>query len=250
MKKRKENPNIARRTVRRSHDAPEPKRMVNAGRLFSTALTQTLEPTKTDRRVWSRTSKEEKSFTTKDTKRFVSKVKRNAEAAARIFKQGRESSKDRSVSQDPEVASRASSVTLRASSESRERSPEEDVPEAPPPPIYHLLRAETWAVAGEDYYPSTYDRVGFVHCCDDPDLLLTLANAFYKQDLGEYICLQMDQKRLRSKVVYEPPDPPTEHIQEDMPHIYGPIERSSVLGEYKMARGEDGTFIRICFVEG
>ena len=46
--------------------------------------------------------------------------------------------------------------------------------------IYHLAPLERWEKAGEEYFPATYDQDGFVHATKDPEMLMDIANHFYK----------------------------------------------------------------------
>ena len=51
-------------------------------------------------------------------------------------------------------------------------------------PLYHLVQAGIWASLKEKgaatYTPPTYDADGFIHLTRDADLLLGVANHFYK----------------------------------------------------------------------
>lgn len=49
--------------------------------------------------------------------------------------------------------------------------------------IYHLAPLERWEEAGEEYFPATYDQDGFVHATKDPEMLMDIANHFYKLPL-------------------------------------------------------------------
>lgn len=118
---------------------------------------------------------------------------------------------------------------------------------------------------------------GFIHATAEPDLLISVANHFYKcayvcghfclcvrslfvylhrasprtASGGEWICLQIDTTQLASEVKFEAPAPvgntapPPENEVQLFPHIYGPITAASVVAILPVHRGEDGTFLRI-----
>jgi uncharacterized protein (DUF952 family) len=93
-------------------------------------------------------------------------------------------------------------------------------------------------------------------CSEDPQLLVSIANHFYKSQPGTWICLEISSNPeiLGSEVKYEAPAPvgniasnivsTSEHVQL-FPHIYGGIPSSAVLNSFKMSRMPDGSFLDI-----
>lgn len=120
--------------------------------------------------------------------------------------------------------------------------------------LYHLVQKELWQEAkgaGKPYYPPTYEADGFIHLTKEADLLLGVANHFYKQVPGDFLVLAIDSKQLSSKVVFEPAAPvgTTEALaakeQQLFPHLFGTIDFAAVTAELLVNRSEDGTFLSI-----
>lgn len=124
-----------------------------------------------------------------------------------------------------------------------------------PDSIYHMCIKEDFEKATTTgdllYYPPTYQADGFIHATSDPKLLLTVANHFYKSSIGDWICLQINPIYLCSKVIYEAPAPVgnTKSMEASeqvlFPHIYGGINKPSVINIYPIVRSEDGSFLSI-----
>ena len=126
------------------------------------------------------------------------------------------------------------------------------------PYLFHLVQEDLWKAATESdsvYYPPTYKQDGFTHATANPDLLLNVANHFYTDVPGEWLCLQMTVESLAGggiEVVFEgtapvgdkePDFPGTD--DELFPHILGGIPRSTVLEVHEVVRSEDGTFLSV-----
>ncbi|CAM9253521.1 unnamed protein product [Laminaria digitata] len=133
--------------------------------------------------------------------------------------------------------------------------------------IYHLVEEGRWKEAGgEGYLPPTYDADGFIHACHLAAHLLPVANNFYTDVPGKFLCLRIDTTLLKSEVKYEPAAPvgdkpakvktkgdgdgddseeQTEKEPTLFPHIYGPIDVASVTAELVVNRSEDGAFLSI-----
>ena len=151
--------------------------------------------------------------------------------------------------------------------------------------IYHLAPLERWEKAGEEYFPATYDQDGFVHATKDPEMLMDIANHFYKCVFlccygkkllhakhrccerargahhgvptdgrrgcrgvpGEHVVLQLDESRISHPVKYEAPAPVGSTAAPEnptlFPHIYGPVQKSSVAATLKVKRAADGSFL-------
>lgn len=126
------------------------------------------------------------------------------------------------------------------------------------PYLFHLVQADLWeaAVKGDTiYFPPTYEQDGFTHATANPDLLLNVANHFYTDVPGAWLCLQMTVESLEAggiEVVFEgtapvgdkaPDFPGTD--DELFPHILGGIPPSTVLEVHEVVRSEDGTFLAV-----
>jgi uncharacterized protein (DUF952 family) len=126
--------------------------------------------------------------------------------------------------------------------------------------IYHMCPKSAWETCtrqGREYYPSTYEKDGFIHATKDPTMLVSIANHFYKDAPveEEWVILVIDSDRLASKVIFEPAAPvgDTSSFHKDdeqdvplFPHIYGTIQEDSVVDMLTMARDStSGTFLEL-----
>jgi uncharacterized protein (DUF952 family) len=112
--------------------------------------------------------------------------------------------------------------------------------------ILHLVPAAVWAqVAGhETYAPESLESEGFVHCTGDDDLMLTVANAFYRS-VGDVLVLSLDESRLAADVRWEPPAPlPDGWAGAPMfPHVFGPLDLAAVVDVRQLVRDDAGSFV-------
>ena len=126
------------------------------------------------------------------------------------------------------------------------------------PFVFHLVQASLWNKAdesGEAYFPPTYSQDGFTHGTSNPEKLLTVANHFYQEVIGDWYCLRMTTESLAKasvSVVYESTAPvgdkePDFAGSEDelYPHIMGGIHPSVVLEVHPVGRNGDGEFLWI-----
>lgn len=126
------------------------------------------------------------------------------------------------------------------------------------PYLFHLIQADLWRSAktsGTVYYPPTYQQDGFTHATANPDLLLNVANHFYTDVPGEWLCLKMTVASLKAsgiEVVFEGTAPvgdkqPEFSGSEDelFPHILGGIPPGAVLDVLQVDRTDDGRFTMI-----
>jgi uncharacterized protein (DUF952 family) len=100
--------------------------------------------------------------------------------------------------------------------------------------------------AEADYLPEGFDRDGFIHCTREPEVLLEVANAFYRQTPGEMLVLVIDPARVQAEVRFEAaalrprvPDDPL------FPHIYGPLNRDAIVAVRPARRAADGTYLAV-----
>jgi uncharacterized protein (DUF952 family) len=118
--------------------------------------------------------------------------------------------------------------------------------------VLHLLPADQWQAlaADEPVLNASLEAEGFIHCTDAPVVLLQVANAFYTHVLGDFVALHVDTTKLTSDCVWEAPahivgaDPnASPPFATTFPHIYGPIDRTAIVGVDRVARDRLGRFI-------
>jgi uncharacterized protein (DUF952 family) len=114
--------------------------------------------------------------------------------------------------------------------------------------VLHLMPAEQWTTlsAQEAIVNPSLATEGFIHCTDDADVLLQVANAFYSAVIGEFVVVYVDTDRLTSTCIWEAPA----HISgsgpafaDQFPHVYGPIDRAAVIRVQRVVRSADGRFV-------
>lgn len=139
--------------------------------------------------------------------------------------------------------------------------------------ILHLVSKADWEAAPADqpYRAASLDSEGFIHATNGEALMLEVANAFYKDQPGEFLLLNIDESKLTSEVKWEAPAPlgreaegqgsesegalrPPEvkaefgDVAESptpaplFPHIYGSINRDAIVSISLAVRTADGTF--------
>lgn len=126
------------------------------------------------------------------------------------------------------------------------------------PYLYHLVQAELWNAAVKNnttYYPPTYQQDGFTHATANPNLLMNVANHFYSDVAGEWLCLQMTTDSLAAtgtKVIFEGTAPVGDKEanfegtnDELFPHILGGILPAAVIEVHQVVREKDGTFLSV-----
>ena len=115
--------------------------------------------------------------------------------------------------------------------------------------ILHLLQAVDWAQLGRTdvVTNASLDTEGFIHCTDDHNVLLQVANAFYTAYEGGFVVISIDTTLLDSACVWEAPahlgqsdaHPPAAAL---FPHVYGPINCSAVINVEGLQRNSAGRF--------
>lgn len=122
-------------------------------------------------------------------------------------------------------------------------------------PFFHMCN-ETYfndvTQNGKDYYPPTFAEDGnMIHATEDPRQLMDVGNHFYKNDVGAWICLELDPYYYLKTVVWESASgvgkmEAMKHEGEPVfPHIYGSIPLKSIVKKHPIVRGDDGTFITV-----
>lgn len=111
-------------------------------------------------------------------------------------------------------------------------------------PIYHLAPAARWHAwpSGAAYLPAEYEADGFVHCTASEELMLAVANRFYRNVPGAFVLLVVDPARLSASLRWERPQP-DDGLAPLFPHIYGPIDAAAIIGARAARRAADGTFV-------
>ena len=104
--------------------------------------------------------------------------------------------------------------------------------------IFHLIPADDIeaALAADEIAPASLAAEGFIHASEDEAQVVGVANRLYA-DAGELAALVIDERRVRAEVKRE-----AAANGERYPHIYGPLERGSVVGVRLLRRGGDGSF--------
>lgn len=113
--------------------------------------------------------------------------------------------------------------------------------------IYHLAPAARWSdwPAGEPYLPAEYAADGFVHCTAGDELMVRVANRFYRELSGDFVVLVLDTERLEAPVKWEAPAGADDQLAPEFPHIYGPINAEAISNVRPVVRDADGTFTEI-----
>jgi len=105
---------------------------------------------------------------------------------------------------------------------------------------FHLVPEEVWAAAdpAAAYKTSSLDSEGFIHCTDGVAPLGETFARYYAKDPRPFLALTLDLDALDACGVSWRYDV----LGSPYPHIYGPIERSAIVGVSRVDRGPDGQF--------
>lgn len=101
----------------------------------------------------------------------------------------------------------------------------------------HLVPQAVWEAHDPTtpYLPAAYAEDAFVHCTDGDAEMVVVANRFYAADPRPFLLLTLDLERTGSPWRFDDPG-------RTYPHVYGPIDPSSVVEVRRMARDPDGAF--------
>ncbi|MCX6020178.1 MAG: DUF952 domain-containing protein [Chloroflexi bacterium] len=107
--------------------------------------------------------------------------------------------------------------------------------------IYHLAPAARWVAwpDGVPYLPAEFATEGFIHCTAGDNLMLRIANRFYRNTPGDFVLLVLDSEKLTAPVRWERAD----IAEVEFPHIYGPIDQTAITEVRTVQRDPDGTFV-------
>lgn len=105
--------------------------------------------------------------------------------------------------------------------------------------IYHILPQAAYQARNvtEVYRAASLETEGFIHCTGHPDLLVWVANRFYRATSGNFVVLCIAENRLQAEVRWEESDGNL------FPHIYGPLDWGAVERVIDFPRKPDGTFL-------
>jgi uncharacterized protein (DUF952 family) len=97
--------------------------------------------------------------------------------------------------------------------------------------LIHVTTREAWEGAGQSssYFPSGFDREGFIHCCSRFQLERVLHDHFAMQD--EVVLLVLERSLISADLRYE-----RAANGDEYPHIYGPIEPKAVMQSLSASR--------------
>jgi uncharacterized protein (DUF952 family) len=104
----------------------------------------------------------------------------------------------------------------------------------------HLAPEAVWLAQEEhaEYRPENFAAEGFVHCTDGEDLVLEVANRYYRDDRRPFVLLDVDLSKVRARAIYE-------DDARCYPHIHGPLDKEAVRRVRRMRRSPDGVFTGI-----
>ena len=109
-----------------------------------------------------------------------------------------------------------------------------------PAVTYHLVAEPYYQGSdpAEHYTPEVFDVDGFIHCTDGVENVIATANRYYKEDPRPFVALVINVDKVTAPVRYEDP----ERI---FPHIYGPLNRESILSSLPVNRNADDAFLAL-----
>jgi uncharacterized protein (DUF952 family) len=103
--------------------------------------------------------------------------------------------------------------------------------------IYHITHRQAWERAQQlgSYHSDTLVKEGFIHCSTREQLIRT-ANRYYLGQV-DLVLLCIDTSRVAVDIRYE-----ASVGGEEFPHIYGPLEITSVHQIAALDPNQDGSF--------
>ena len=118
--------------------------------------------------------------------------------------------------------------------------------------ILHITPADYFRAQEKSgvYVTESLTAEGFIHCTKEPDVMLRVANRFYKNVKGDVLILVVDPRQVKAEVKYEPPahpepDPDSSLNSILFPHIYGALNLDAVVEIRLAKRTGDGVFVSI-----
>lgn len=110
--------------------------------------------------------------------------------------------------------------------------------------VTHIANISDWDdYRFKDYYkPKYYKQYGFIHCSTLSQTEDSLNKYFKETD--SVIILIINTKKLKSKLKFEQPSSSNDNrINELFPHIYGSINKDSIIEVIKIKKNSKGNFI-------
>lgn len=102
----------------------------------------------------------------------------------------------------------------------------------------HLTPAEVWLRQRDDetYTPEAFVADRFIHLTIGETTLMEVANMFYANDSRDYLVLTLEPSLIDAEVRFD-------DDSGRFPHVYGPLNVSSVIAVTSVLRAEDGAFV-------
>ena len=102
--------------------------------------------------------------------------------------------------------------------------------------IYHLAVRSEWYDHADSvsYAPARFEGAGFIHCSEKHQLQVVANRVFRGRD--DLLLLRLDPTRLEAKTTYESGG------SMKFPHIYGKIDKASVIDLAPIHCNNDGSF--------
>jgi len=115
--------------------------------------------------------------------------------------------------------------------DNHERKPQKSI-------IYHMLPVAVWDAQNDElpYEGDTLATEGFIHCTNEQELLVKVANNFYRDTAGPFVILCLDEATIESEVRWEAAG------MHNFPHIYGPLNLDAVIKVIPFPQRSDGVF--------
>lgn len=107
--------------------------------------------------------------------------------------------------------------------------------------LVHIISESDWSRtrdAGDPYIAAGQDEIGFMHL-STPEQVLIPANLFYR-GRNDLVLLIIDESTLGPELRWEEGVPPSGDML--FPHLYGPLDISSVTGVVPFLCCDDGSF--------
>ena len=105
--------------------------------------------------------------------------------------------------------------------------------------IYHMVPAPIWQQQTPDraYRGDTLATEGFIHCTDEPERLLHVANRFYRAIPDDFVILCIEPSQVQAEIKWERAD------DHNFPHIYGQLNLDAVVQVIQFPRDLAGQFL-------
>jgi len=118
--------------------------------------------------------------------------------------------------------------------------------------ILHITPADYFRAQEKSgvYVTESLTVEGFIHCTKEPEVMLRVANRFYRNAQGDVLILVIDPRKVSAEVKYEPPahpepDPDSPLNSILFPHIYGVLNLDAVIEVRTAERSTTGTFLKV-----